>query len=85
MEFYKISEDELDRITSKINIFSTGVILWLRENRDYLLQEDIDKILSITQVCDTQLQTILQSYRKILIRKDGGKLAITKIKSLTSS
>lgn len=85
MEFYKISEDELDRITSKINIFSTGVILWLRENRDYLLQEDIDKILSITQVCDTQLQTILRSYRKILIRKDGGKLAITKIKSLTSS
>lgn len=76
MEFYKISENELDKMILKINTFSGDFIIWLRENRDYLLQEDIDKILSIIQVSNTQSQEILESYRKILIKKDG-KLAIT--------
>lgn len=79
IEFYKISEDELDKIILKINTFLAEFIVWLRENRDCLLQHDIDKMLAIIQVCNTQLQEILESYREILIRRDGSKLAITKI------
>lgn len=76
MEFYKISEDELDKMIFKINTFSAEFIIWLRENRDYLLQEDIDKILSINQVSVTKIINILMSYKKILVKKNC-KLAIT--------